>query len=420
MNATLRPSVGAPDVSPGSRSVGVICDFADENWPSMDWAAELLLRTADGNRFTANAIAPVMRRRLSRLPGMRGSRRAFNLDRLLARYRDYPPWLRAQNYRLDLFHIADHSYAHLALALPAERTIVTCHDVVAFLPLLGEGYSTAMPLRLIRQTLRGLQAAARVICDSASTRDALLAHHWIAPERAAVVPLAIPEDFTAHNRPRDAELLREFLPSGEDFLLHVGSTIPRKRIDLLLRIFAAARDCYPGIRLVRVGGPLTHEQQQLAHELGVADAVVSLPPIERSALAAVYRAAAILLLPSESEGFGLPIAEAMACGTPVVASDIPVLHEIGGDAARYCPLDDVAPWLAAISHILGLRRQRPQEFEALRQRGIEQASKFQIDEYGAAVRGVYESVLAQVTGVQEASPAMVNSAEFSSPPIEAK
>ena len=63
------------------------------------------------------------------------------------------------------------------------------------------------------------------------------------------------------------------------------------------------------------------------------DAIVVLPFVDRATLAAVYRRAALALLPSEREGFGLPLVEALACGTPVVASDIPVLREVGGDAA---------------------------------------------------------------------------------------
>ena len=66
-----------------------------------------------------------------------------------------------------------------------------------------------------------------------------------------------------------------------------------------------------------------------------------LPFLDRATLAAVYRRSALVLLPSEREGFGLPVLEALACGTPVVASDIDALREVGGDAVRYCPAEDV-------------------------------------------------------------------------------
>ena len=67
----------------------------------------------------------------------------------------------------------------------------------------------------------------------------------------------------------------------------------------------------------------------------------------RRPLAALYRRAALVLQPSEAEGFGLPLAEAMACGAPLLVSDLPVLREVAGDVASYSPVGDVPAWVAA-------------------------------------------------------------------------
>src|SRR6185369_1024937 len=147
-------------------------------------------------------------------------------------------------------------------------------------------------------------------------------------------------------------------------LLHVGSAVARKRIDVLLDVFAAVRVRHTRARLVRVGGPLTRAQQRQATRLGVADHIVTLPFIDRRVLAAVYRRAALVLQPSEREGFGLPVAEAMASGTPVVASRIPALVEVGGRAATYCPVGDVRAWVAAISELLDERVASPTDWRA--------------------------------------------------------
>ena len=72
-----------------------------------------------------------------------------------------------------------------------------------------------------------------------------------------------------------------------------------------------------------------------------------MPFLEPAVLAALYRRAALVLMPSEAEGFGLPLVEAMACATPVIASDIPVLREVGAEAAVYCAVADVPAWSAA-------------------------------------------------------------------------
>ena len=79
----------------------------------------------------------------------------------------------------------------------------------------------------------------------------------------------------------------------------------------------------------------------------MADAIARASPFLRPAdrtLAAVYRRAALVLQPSEAEGFGLPVAEALACGTPVLASDLAVLREVGGEAAVYRAVGDVPAW----------------------------------------------------------------------------
>src|SRR5262245_56722410 len=112
----------------------VLCDYPEEGWPSMDLVAEMLLgelRARHADRIQATRICPPFRRRLSRLPVVRRCRTAFNVDRLLNRFRDYPRHLR-QTAGADWFHVCDHSYAHLVHALPPGRAGVFCHDLDAF------------------------------------------------------------------------------------------------------------------------------------------------------------------------------------------------------------------------------------------------------------------------------------------------
>jgi glycosyltransferase involved in cell wall biosynthesis len=116
-----------------------------------------------------------------------------------------------------------------------------------------------------------------------------------------------------------------------------------------------------------------------------------LPRIESNLLAAIYRRAAVVLQPSEREGFGLPVVEALGCGTPVIASDLPVLREVGGDAAFYCPVGDVASWSEAVTKLLSetLDDESRARRCDLRQRGLTQAAKFSWAEYAKKMVALY-------------------------------
>jgi glycosyltransferase involved in cell wall biosynthesis len=145
----------------------------------------------------------------------------------------------------------------------------------------------------------------------------------------------------------------------------------------------------PQARLVRAGGALTAEQRALAERLGVADGIVTLPFVGREVLAAVYRRAALVLQTSDAEGFGLPVAEAMACGTPVVASDLAVLREAGGGVATYVPVGDADAFGRAALALLAEREREAGAWEARRQRGAAWAARFSWRAYAERVADAY-------------------------------
>lgn len=348
--------------------VAVVCDLIEEGWISMDTVGQMLLQHLQQEHadvVSFSRICPPLRRRFTRLPALGSRHTAFNADRFLNRYYDYPRVMRGHKDRFDLFHIVDHSYAHLVSYLTPQPTVVACHDVEVFRCLLEPGQAQgSVLLRAVAQhILHGLRQATRVICGSRTTRDELLVHELIPPERIAVVPYGVhPACSPEPDLHADCEAARLLGPASADTIeiLHVGSTIQRKRIDVLLQVFAALRREFPTARLVRVGGPFTPEQRALITELDLHKSVVVLPFLTPPVLAAVYRRAAVLLLPSAREGFGLPIIEAMACGTPVIASDLPVSREVGGEAAIYCPVADVAAWCATVAELLYERHEQPE------------------------------------------------------------
>ncbi|HMF54991.1 MAG TPA: glycosyltransferase family 1 protein [Pyrinomonadaceae bacterium] len=382
--------------------MAVISDFAEENWPSMNLVADMLLDGLQRNHagtIAATRIAPQMRRRFTR-NGASERSELFKADRVLNRFWDYPRHLRRQKADFDLFHIVDHSYGQLIHELPPERTVITCHDLDTFRSILnGYGERRSFLFKsMTRRIMSGIRRAARVTCDSVATRDELLAHNLVEPERALVVPNGVhPSCSPEADPPADMEaarLLGHSRTDGNGFdIMHVGSTIRRKRIDVLLRVFAAVRKEFPSTRLIRLGGSFTSEQLKLSEQLDVSDAVIVLPHVERNILAALYRHAALVLQPSEGEGFGLPVVEALACGTPVVASNLSVLREVGGEAAAYCPVGDIISWTESVTGLLAERAEQQQRWEQRRNAGILQAAKFSWTEYANKMVELYRQIL---------------------------
>ena len=369
-------------------AVALCDDFAEERWPSMDRVAGTLaarLASAHRTRVEAARVCPPFVYAATRLPVLGAAAAAAKADRFLNRFWRYPHHASSLRDRFDLFHVVDHSYAHLVNALPAKRTVVTCHDLDAFRPLIEpDADPRSGPFRSMTQRIAtGLGRAAHVMCDTGAIAHDLVSARLADPARVSVVPLGVDARFFMDENGIDE--------TGVD-LLHVGSTVMRKRIDLLLRLFSAVAASEPTARLIRIGDPLTDAQRQLARELQIADRIVELRDVDEDTLVACYRRAVLVLQPSDREGFGLPVVEALASGTPVVASDLPVLREVGGDAVTFCPAGDVDVWARTVSGLLRERAACAAKWQARRQAGRDRARRFTWDRFADEVVRVYEQV----------------------------
>ncbi len=338
--------------------LAVICDYLEEEWPSMDLCAQMLikhLQSEHAESLQTVPVRPTFEKRFQPIPWLGKKRVALNGDRLLNRFWHYPQYLSQRITDFDLFHVSDHTYAQLVHVLPPERTGVFCHDLDAFRSLLEPEQEPrpAWYKAMSRRILRGLQKAAVVFYSTAEVRKQIEHYGLLERSRLVHAPYGIASEFSLapkHTSSADQQLLQQIAKAP--FILHVGSCIPRKRIDVLLDVFAALRTKQPDLPLVKVSGDWTQTQQEQITRLNIGNSIIHLKGLERTTIATLYREASVVLLTSEAEGFGLPVIEALACGAIIAVSDIPVLREVGGSAAVYCPVGDVSAWVKTVEHLL--------------------------------------------------------------------
>jgi glycosyltransferase involved in cell wall biosynthesis len=136
-----------------------------------------------------------------------------------------------------------------------------------------------------------------------------------------------------------------------------------------------------------VGAALSPALRTQVDRLGLGASLVQPPPLPRAELADLYRRATLVLLPSDSEGFGLPALEALACGAPLIASDLPVLREVAGDAALYAPPGDAGAWTDLVLRALDGRAPLPP-----RARRLDQVRPFTWEAHARAILRAYQRI----------------------------
>lgn len=185
------------------------------------------------------------------------------------------------------------------------------------------------------------RADAVLTLSEKSKRD-ILKHYGIEPGRVDVTYLASDRASFSRKSAEEVARVRKKYSLPSSFVLYIASSLPHKNYERLLEAFRIVKERQQGIRLVLIGArDYGHDaiKKKIA-ELGLVDDVVFLGWLPFEDIPAIYSAASLFVFPSLHEGFGIPVLEAMACGVPVVCSNIEPLDEVAGDAARLVdPLD---------------------------------------------------------------------------------
>lgn len=254
---------------------------------------------------------------------------------------DWPP-IELLTGRVDVFHGTNYVLPPLRRA----RGVLTIHDLSY--ELYPETVSAAS-LAYRRLVPRGLGRASAVVVDSAAVGEEVVERYAVPRELLVVAPLGVDPGWGEIAAPSPDWLRSLGLP--ERYLLFVGNQEPRKNLPVLLdavRLLHEDDSSTPPLVLV---GPPGWGPALDASRLPPT-AVVTTGYLGESDLRRIVAGAACLAYPSRYEGFGLPPLEALACGTPVVASDIAVLREVCGAHAAYAPHDDAPAFAAAVRRAL--------------------------------------------------------------------
>lgn len=263
-----------------------------------------------------------------------------------------------------------HSPANFGPLLTRAPRVVTIHDLLSFRhPEYVPGRLAAVQRALLRHTAR---SATRVITVSEASAADLRRYLGVDPGRIDVVPPA------GSGRRPSAE------PREDGLLFSLGNRMPHKNFPLLLEALALMEpDARP--RLILPGGGAEDPLAPVVHRLGLGQNVRLEGWLAQDEVDRLYQRATALVFPTRFEGFGLPVLEAMAAGCPVLCSDLPVLREVGGDAAAYADTTSPQRLAEALTALLA----DPVRRAELSQAGTARAAEFS---WTAAASGTLASL----------------------------
>lgn len=276
----------------------------------------------------------------------------------------------------------------LALVKHRTATVTTIHDVFAWsLP----GYSSLLDTLIYKHWLthRWAETDAIITVSKQSQAD-IIKYLRADPTHIHIVPYGVSSKFQPLPAEQYEPILRERFGITRPYVLYVGALTERKNLGRLLHAFAKTRKDHPDLLLV-LAGPRSWKQSPVERtiaDLELSDHVKLTGPLTDTELPSLINGALLFAFPSLYEGFGLPVLEAMACGTPVLTSDISSLPEVVGNAGVL-----VDPYnIEQIVHAMGsfvadgdLRREYSQ-------RALDRASLFSWERVARSTLAIYESV----------------------------
>ncbi|MEM7357719.1 MAG: glycosyltransferase family 1 protein [Pseudomonadota bacterium] len=321
----------------------------------------------------------------------------FSSSRLVMRYLRYVHYPRAVaklKLGADVHHVVDHGYAHLLPHLGAGKKVVTVHDLIPMLHwkgLLGMPGSLAGRVRkpvLNQYSLSFLDGFNQVVVPSQNTAADLVTHLSLNENKIKVVPAIIGEQFGVADKAAVSDFVAEYsLETDCKWLMVTGQDFYKNHLTSLKVLKALNKQSNFTIKMIKTGVP-SEEFNQAVKKLKLEGLVRSVYLQDTRQLALLYNFIDCLLFPSIYEGFGMPVAEALACGTPVVSSDRGSLPEVGGTLVTRLNPYDVHGLSKAVYQLISSKQARL----SMRQKGPVWVAQFRPATVAERMEKVYQNL----------------------------
>ena len=307
-----------------------------------------------------------------------------------ARYFEYPIQIK-MNKSHDINHIVEQGYGHLiGNPLYSSATVVTVHDII---PLLAwknviSGMSYPHRPRLAEYSLKGLKKAAHIIVCSHNTKKDLIKYCGCKGNKVSVIYPGCDEIFKSYPKYKKNFLkYKKFKFPKSSFLILITGSGDYKNHEISIKVFKSLIKYKKNIYLLRLGQK-NNNWDNLIKKYSIKKYIIELNSLTSYEVAELYNVVDCLLFPSLYEGFGMPPLEAMACGTPVIASNAGSLPEVIGKAGLLYNPNDIVGLSNGIKLIIKDKTKRNQMIK----KGFYQASKFTWDKHLKETTNVYKKL----------------------------
>ena len=305
---------------------------------------------------------------------------------IISKYLLYPLIIRSKIRGSNIKHITSQDLAFILNSLNFRKTIITCHDVIPWV------YEKEHPF-LWKKNAEGILKADRLITVSDYSKKDIIKKLGFPEEKIRIIPPAIDHNIYYRNKSVNRGILAKYgISEDAKILLYVGSERPRKNLPYLLKSIKSLKGDIENVKFLKIGNaqmPGAREQLiSLAKKLHIEDDILFLDQVNESELVDFYNIADLFVFPSLYEGFGMPPLEAMACGCPVITSNVTSLPEVVSDAALTVDPTNMDEMVNAMYKVLTDKKLK----EELVHRGYDRAKKFTWESSAQRLLDVYQEL----------------------------